>query len=1240
LNATSATARALLVSVVPDERRGNPGAACSAALADLSDPENVVVAASAALGAGEARHALRLIDTVAQPDATAARRVHALRVLALVMDRNWYPGDSGGEFARNVYDEVAAIERVEPGDADTMLMEANAAFGRASVLGLRLMTEESVRKAVPLESNTPLRVALQQLERFRAVAASVGALGAVAWAVQSQGDLLWRVGRSDVASQVMDALRGQLAEHNDAEGLAHTWLVEGDWYAAPGASPETLGLALTNDTEQSPFAGTMDVTRAAEAYRQAEMRLQGADAPRLRAALAVRRAFLRLLAGDITGQRAELDVAERAFIASGEASGRHLVFVHRLVGSLADGNRAHLRQLAPPEWGDFAGPLADVAQWGRADGSASYVTGLGRILERTARVWRQRGDFERAEFAYLMARPLLPVSGAVPAWSVPMWLAELDRLRNVHVRAVARRLHILANLPAPPPLTQDPVGWMRDLDLTNGLIEIPGGSFGTGLLAIRVGELATKRLRQLLEIAGAPRSTAQPPIDSQRVIDDLKAKWAALTYDDIAQGKHDDSFIAPSVSVAYETLEQAEPLLALQRAQIAERRGWDAEADLLYKSVLAQTNNAGPRLRWLGLLTLCRCGRFDEARALLADIHAAPVGNDGLLEGVLALRARDFAAAAAWFKRNDVAADRAAMHWIDLLDRAEAALETGEAAEALDIGKLAMAKLEAHIDGFARDADRVLAGDDIKAAALYQIAARACAVLAQAHQSRGESDAARVAFDAGFAFTDRGQAIGLPRGASVAAAPEGTDYPAFRPWQQAAAEQATAYQRYLAALAVADTPQIKTPVDALANALTQAERNLVEIETRMPDARKTAMHRWGRVEPLASGEAAACLPRDACLLQYHLVGRDLVAWGVSARDTRGVFTRVEGRPIDGVIERVVRASSQGDPSTEVTELASLLVAPFADLLRDHPRVLVVPSGSLHALPFHLLPFQGKPLGTTHVLSYLPASALLQPGAVDRPLAAGSTLVISDPAFDATAQPALKRLPGAALEGRLVGALHPAAVVFSGDDAREPVLRPRLAGHALLHVAAHGRLDEIAPNTSSIVLAGQDELTVSDLIGLHIGADLAVLSACDTGRGLISLGGNLVGMTRGLLAAGVRRSVVSLWPVDDVAACVTMVAFHENLRTVAPAHALAQAQATVRALSGSELADRYRSQGGELGVGRRALRRKASGPLLRAGFKRVLAPFPERDEDDAPARTVEQSHGTLASNWAPFVLIGC
>ena len=61
------------------------------------------------------------------------------------------------------------------------------------------------------------------------------------------------------------------------------------------------------------------------------------------------------------------------------------------------------------------------------------------------------------------------------------------------------------------------------------------------------------------------------------------------------------------------------------------------------------------------------------------------------------------------------------------------------------------------------------------------------------------------------------------------------------------------------------------------------------------------------------------------------------------------------------------------------------------------------------------------------------------------------------------------------------------------------------------------------------MAGRDELTVAELLGVGLDTDLAVLSACDSGRGDITATGDVVGLARGLLAAGVRRVVVSLWP---------------------------------------------------------------------------------------------------------------
>jgi CHAT domain-containing protein len=68
--------------------------------------------------------------------------------------------------------------------------------------------------------------------------------------------------------------------------------------------------------------------------------------------------------------------------------------------------------------------------------------------------------------------------------------------------------------------------------------------------------------------------------------------------------------------------------------------------------------------------------------------------------------------------------------------------------------------------------------------------------------------------------------------------------------------------------------------------------------------------------------------------------------------------------------------------------------------------------------------------------------------------------------------------------------------------------------------------------SAILLAEGGALTVSDLVGMRLDKPLVVLSACETGVGQTTAGDELLGLTRGLLAAGARAAVVSLWSVDD------------------------------------------------------------------------------------------------------------
>src|SRR5690606_31559404 len=89
----------------------------------------------------------------------------------------------------------------------------------------------------------------------------------------------------------------------------------------------------------------------------------------------------------------------------------------------------------------------------------------------------------------------------------------------------------------------------------------------------------------------------------------------------------------------------------------------------------------------------------------------------------------------------------------------------------------------------------------------------------------------------------------------------------------------------------------------------------------------------------------------------------------------------ERRPLDrhALAEQVRLLRDAREQSTAVWRapaawLAEQLLDPVAEVLTGHRRLLVVPSGPLHHVPVHALPFRGRPLLATHIVSYLPMAA--------------------------------------------------------------------------------------------------------------------------------------------------------------------------------------------------------------------------------------------------------------------------
>ncbi|KAJ7465574.1 TPR-like protein [Mycena latifolia] len=84
-----------------------------------------------------------------------------------------------------------------------------------------------------------------------------------------------------------------------------------------------------------------------------------------------------------------------------------------------------------------------------------------------------------------------------------------------------------------------------------------------------------------------------------------------------------------------------------------------------------------------------------------------------------------------------------------------------------------------------------------------------------------------------------------------------------------------------------------------------------------------------------------------------------------------------------------------------------------------------------------------------------------------------------------------------------------------------------------HFACHGLQDIFNPTNSALLLAGDSKLTLSNIIQLHLPhADLAFLSACQTATGSKTLEDEAVHLTAGMLLAGYRGVIGTMWSIMD------------------------------------------------------------------------------------------------------------
>ena len=1014
-----------------------------------------------------------------------------------------------------------------------------------------------------------------------------------------EADALRRRGRRSEALPALVAARAAYAQARDAAGVLATEVLEGDWFAAPLSTPEELnfhGRENTSDWWETEELDSreVDVQRAREAYERAEVRAKALRAPRALAALALRRGVLARVDNDLAAAEASARQAMNGFEACGDRSGYWTARWHAALARAASGQPAQDPEAAPA-----------LARWARAEGSFSHAFGLGLIAERAARhVLLRQGS---PESAVTVGRLTEALFAQLRAW-VPL------------ARACQQRASVQSTL-------GDYVGRAHALAAAADAVERRVGEQqnqpsleASAMLATLSSAIMGNAFGNLRDPALIEQAAALVTRYASRIADGAAAlrrrNWSA-------------EYIATLEVAAAETREWLLPVpghIACLRGMEELHSGEPADAQKQFDIVVAAADATGGNARLRHhLLTLVfvlhRARRNYPAAAAAAQSSFEIAGQvvehfeNQLSKGVAAanVEARQVLRAQGLKQAHELAFselvsaksfDAAAQHlvaleqlggpewwrasntsWISRADCARLQEGQGQLEQAAGLYSEAIALLESRRNQLRADVLKVSLASNRPAADLYLDAAHnALKTMIRASDAASQGRLGNEAFD----HIERVKARGLldllggnrayreARAAGASSAEDDVNA-LLRSWQRSQMSIAT-WQSLLVNDASSSTAAARRQA-FLQQRITEESARMAQLDQALAArARNTPQLAQPQSTLLNPDQVARLLSPGTVLLQMALLDDDLLLCTVSASGSviwhKAAVDAVGLQRDMRLLRRLCEhRGAQREFDERALRIAKVLLDPISAIIAAHQQIVVVPHGAAYTLPFAALPWRGAPLCEHVAVTQIPSASVLPFLLRTAPALKSSVLAVGNPArmaykapFDLNAQP-WRALPGAEAEAAAVADGFAGSKVLTGAAATAAAVRNELPRHRILHLATHGVLSESAPMLSSLLLADGEALTVDDLMGLRLNADLVVLSACNTGAGKESSGNDVSGFTRGLLVAGARSVIVSLWPVNDAATRLLMEHFYAELRRgQTSAAALRSAQLALRGMA--------------------------------------------------------------------------
>ncbi len=316
------------------------------------------------------------------------------------------------------------------------------------------------------------------------------------------------------------------------------------------------------------------------------------------------------------------------------------------------------------------------------------------------------------------------------------------------------------------------------------------------------------------------------------------------------------------------------------------------------------------------------------------------------------------------------------------------------------------------------------------------------------------------------------------------------------------------------------------------------------------------------------------LNNDRTLLEYHWSGRDLYVFVI--QQSNFIFQKFPlderfGFSLKHLRESIMTNPASLNPETayqsftqSARDLYISLIEPIEEFIKKTSFVTIIPSEELGYIPFEILLSQrpvSKPdvdfrslsyLIKDYAISYAYSASTLFPAYMTKHTPSEKVYLGLAPAFDTEDEATFfapltyNRQEIHAASQYLKGKL------FEGSLANERIFKQTAMDYKVLHLATHGVVDDEHPMYSYISLSREADsiedgnLYVYELYNMQLTADLAVLSACNTGAGKLLYGEGIISLSRGFTYAGCPAIIMSLWTVNDGATSWLMEQFFAQI----------------------------------------------------------------------------------------------